>query len=131
MVEYSDREWSDLKNKMITFVRSKNENDCRLLKKKFNRATLLLMEYVSGIDLLHLDPNKAASLFKETQGKENLKGIGKLIVLDFILNNWDRLPIIWDNEGNYANIMFQDDGSVVGIDNVKKKKKSFFYFFFF
>lgn len=27
-------------------------------------------------------------------------------MFDVLINNWDRLPIIWDNDGNIGNIMF-------------------------
>jgi len=43
--------------------------------------------------------------------------------MDIVCNNWDRLPIMWNNEGNFRNIMLhhnpdtEDDWEVVGIDN--------------
>ena len=89
------------------------------MEKKFNRANLLIIEYVSGVDLLHLSPKRAIGIFKTKEGKENLKNIGKLIVLDFLVNNLDRIPVVWFNVGNFRNVMFQDNSTVVGIDNVK------------
>eukprot|EP00405_Crypthecodinium_cohnii_P041117 CAMPEP_0206562168 /NCGR_PEP_ID=MMETSP0325_2-20121206/22069_1 /ASSEMBLY_ACC=CAM_ASM_000347 /TAXON_ID=2866 /ORGANISM="Crypthecodinium cohnii, Strain Seligo" /LENGTH=609 /DNA_ID=CAMNT_0054064289 /DNA_START=46 /DNA_END=1875 /DNA_ORIENTATION=- len=42
--------------------------------------------------------------------------VGRLIALDVVLNNLDRLPAIWTNEGNLGNVMINLSGEVIGID---------------
>jgi len=48
--------------------------------------------------------------------------LGRLMAFDVIINNFDRIPLVWSNEGNLANIMLSgsmDETSsltVVGID---------------
>lgn len=43
---------------------------------------------------------------------------GLLLGLDIFLNNWDRLPLIWENEGNPNNIIFSTISGVWAIDQV-------------
>lgn len=45
-----------------------------------------------------------------------LRRIGSLVALDCLLNNLDRLPAIWFNEGNLSNVMVCNGGEVIGID---------------
>lgn len=33
--------------------------------------------------------------------------IGKMIAGDLLINNSDRFPLVWDNDGNYQNILFE------------------------
>lgn len=43
--------------------------------------------------------------------------IGRLCVLDVLLNNFDRIPLpLWQNEGNLTNVLVTSDSTVVGID---------------
>jgi len=48
-----------------------------------------------------------------------LHDIGSLMAFDVLLNNWDRIPLIWDNEGNSGNFLFVKNDlqrPLVGID---------------
>lgn len=45
-----------------------------------------------------------------------LKSLGRIIAMDMLINNYDRLPLVWMNEGNLANLLFVEQG-VVAIDN--------------
>jgi len=71
------------------------------------------MEYVNGVDLESLSPDLA----KETFGKESvLKEIGHLLVFDIMINNSDRLPCIWKNDGNLKNVLVSK-GHICPIDH--------------
>ena len=54
-------------------------------------------------------------------GKNNLLQFGRMIGLDFITNNFDRFPVVWDNTGNPGNVMFygnvEEDGVVTELAN--------------
>jgi hypothetical protein len=39
-----------------------------------------------------------------------------ILALDVIINNFDRLPLIWDNEGNLENLLLDREGRLWGID---------------
>ena len=51
-------------------------------------------------------------------GKRTCIEIGKILSFDMLINNWDRLPYIWNNEGNLGNLMVTNDINrpIVGID---------------
>jgi len=116
VLEYKDSEWKRLKSKIFQLAES--EGDLLKFKKELNRPVLLVMEYVHGIDFEHLGDN-ASNFFGGDNGKQRLQEVGRIISLDILTNNWDRLPVVWDNEGNLGNLFIQmgkDDGKVVGID---------------
>jgi len=56
------------------------------------------MEFIPGKDLEQLS-SQDRQLFQGREGKRLLHEIGRLICLDIVTNNWDRLPVIWHNEG--------------------------------
>ncbi len=56
------------------------------------------MEYIRGSDLERLGPT-AGALLNGEHGHKLLKELGLLVSLDILTNNWDRLPVLWDNEG--------------------------------
>jgi hypothetical protein len=79
---------------------------------------IMLMEFVKGkefsvpgvCDLLCSD---------NVNGQKRCYQLGRLIMFDVFINNWDRLPIIWDSkEGNIDNILFleSDQTPIIGID---------------
>jgi len=78
------------------------------------------MEYVRGNSLASLSFS-SEKLFSEKEGKKRLYDIGQLISIDVICNNWDRVPIIWPNNGNFENILIETidtstPGKIVGVD---------------
>ena len=38
------------------------------------------------------------------------------MAFDALVNNVDRIPLLWDNEGNTANLMLDSSSQVIGID---------------
>merc|ERR1719253_250215 len=40
-----------------------------------------------------------------------LQMLGRLLAADILLNNFDRLPAIWDNEGNAGNLLVASHAS--------------------
>jgi len=85
-----------------------------------DRPFLLIMEYVRGNSLASLSFS-SEKLFSEKEGKKRLYDIGQLISIDVICNNWDRVPIIWPNNGNFENILIETidtstPGKIVGVD---------------
>jgi hypothetical protein len=66
-----------------------------------------------------MDESKSPKQIKNT--KRLLRQLGKLVAFDMLCNNWDRLPVIWDNEGNLRNIRVEhigvDEPNIVALDN--------------
>jgi len=76
------------------------------------------MEFIPGKEFSSADI-KNLLLPGTEEARVNCFSIGKLIAFDVFINNWDRLPIIWDSkEGNVDNIFFSNNPStpVLGID---------------
>lgn len=84
-----------------------------LMKSRTSLADfVVVMEFASG------------AVLQGVEGMQTLQGelapsvlhqLGSLIALDCVLNNVDRVPAIWLNDGNLSNVMVTADG-VVGID---------------
>ena len=100
-----------------------------------SRPFLFIMEYVQGVPLADViagtpgatgkegsrwtddtfgTTTKSGSLALHTVGTENLLQLGRMVGLDFIMNNFDRFPVVWANNGNPDNVMFY--GSCDGDD---------------
>lgn len=101
MIEYSPfdrkiREWKDIKLRLET-LSSHNSK----VQKELNRGFFIIMEYIPNVGGLE-------NMKSEDFSSEVLKDIGRMVVLDVVLNNWDRLPtgILWDHEGNPNNMLF-------------------------
>jgi len=75
----------------------------------------MVMEFMDGVDFEHLGDLERLLLSGEGT---IVKEIGHIIAFDMFINNWDRLPIVWQNEGNLGNLFVQnvDKGKIVGID---------------
>jgi len=74
-------------------------------------STLAITEFVPGQSL----DRAQDALISPTE--DFLAGIGRLCMLDVLLNNFDRIPLpLWQNEGNLSNVLVTSDGTVIGID---------------
>jgi hypothetical protein len=69
------------------------------------------MEMVAGQQLNAISEADAAHYFdgETPESIAFLTQMGRIIALDVLLNNWDRLPVIWDNEGNWGNLIVSHD----------------------
>ena len=101
--------WVDCKKNLKDFAtRNQMYSEERKIAKELYRAFFLLIELVEGAvsleDLMN-DEQLANEILKNPKV---LHDIGKMIVMDIVLNNCDRFPLglIWDHEGNPSNILF-------------------------
>jgi hypothetical protein len=67
---------------------------------------LTLMEYAPGKSLMEVTSITNKVCYE----------LGRLTSFDVLTNNWDRLPLIWNNKGNGENIILCND-FVIGIDH--------------
>jgi hypothetical protein len=68
----------------------------------------VLLEFIAGCSFRELDLASSRHLFGhelDERGKTRLRELGRLLALDAVLNNSDRLPLMWNNQGNAGNIM--------------------------
>lgn len=109
-----------------------------VVEKELNRPFLLVMEQINGKSIFELatENGKEPEQIKQTisnyfGNSKYLKQIGKILLLDVLLNNLDRMPLIWDNEGNLENLLFsKETESVYAIDQAiypvsKKLEKNY------
>ena len=87
------------------------------------RPVVLVMEYVEGVTMSRI-PAAASSAFFSCESplaKPVLRAVGRIMALDVFTNNWDRIPLVHDNGGNFGNVILQqprEGGAVlVAIDN--------------
>jgi len=75
---------------------------------------VLLLDFIPGPTLGAVEQNKLLS----SDGLVALQDLGRILVLDIVLNNWDRLPLpnLWTHEGNPDNFILSSRG-LVAIDN--------------
>jgi len=95
-----------------------SDGDRLRAKKELKRPFIMVMEFVEGVDFEHLGEKELLFLSGEN-GKNGLRKIGRLVGLDMFINNWDRLPVVWQNDGNLGNIFIQVQDSkcrIVGLD---------------
>eukprot|EP00041_Stephanoeca_diplocostata_P016054 m.312304 g.312304 ORF g.312304 m.312304 type:complete len:397 (+) comp20238_c0_seq9:270-1460(+) len=84
---------------------------------------ILLKAYLPGTNFGSLDVARTTEIFGveghlSPNGVKRLREIGRILALDVLCNNGDRLPLIWDNRGNPGNIMMAKGvGKAVSIDS--------------
>eukprot|EP01080_Neovahlkampfia_damariscottae_P007399 gene7399-11723_t len=69
--------------------------------KTFSRPFFMIMEFVDN-------SHELGDIDEKCLLSENvLKDIGRIVIFDVILNNWDRMPtgILWEHEGNPNNLI--------------------------
>ena len=75
---------------------------------------LMVMEFVEGTSLKDRD----ASERLVACDKALLHSLGRILAVDSLLNNWDRLPALrtWPHKGNLDNVLIAKSGEIVAID---------------
>ena len=116
VIPYCDIEFKDLQQVISKLAQGEDRHKA---SKNLNRPQILIMEFVDGISLYELNKDLVEKYFnaKSELSKDVLCTLGKVLALDCFLNNFDRVPLIHNNEGNYANVMLQDNGKIIAIDN--------------
>jgi hypothetical protein len=72
-----------------------------------------VVEFVPGVVLQGLEGH---NVLTGQAAVSTFRAMGSIIALDCLLNNVDRVPAIWDNDGNLSNIMVSGGDTVIGID---------------
>ena len=140
IINRQSREGTDVLNNMIM-------KEPRV-KDYLSQPLFILMEYVKGVvlgdvildsgNIRNESPDRNKFVYDKfgdpprslhDVGRNNLLQFGRMIGLDFITNNFDRFPVVWNNNGNPGNVMFygntEEDGvaeevanRIVAIDNM-------------
>eukprot|EP00929_Paragymnodinium_shiwhaense_P082869 TRINITY_DN4387_c0_g1_i2.p1 TRINITY_DN4387_c0_g1~~TRINITY_DN4387_c0_g1_i2.p1 ORF type:complete len:613 (-),score=137.90 TRINITY_DN4387_c0_g1_i2:607-2445(-) len=80
-----------------------------------DKTSVAVLEFVPGVVMQGVD---AHNMLKDPELAEILiPQVGAIIALDALLNNVDRMPALWANDGNFSNVMLAPDGKkALGID---------------
>lgn len=89
-----------------------------------SQAHMFLNSFVPGKSLAQFDHASSVALLGpegslSSDGVSVLHQIGRVLALDVLLNNGDRLPLIWQNQGNAGNLIIartEDGPKVYSID---------------
>ena len=112
------KEHESLYNTVCIYLMAKEEEDASSAKAvgrvrngvgfHLNQSHLAVMELVQNGQMLEsLPPDVAKAVLdpKTDGGRQRLEEIGRMMVFDMLINNSDRIPLIWDNEGNPRNFL--------------------------
>ena len=121
LVKWTDEEIGPLKETLLKLAGEISAGDTVKVQKEIDRPFLMrtlpsssssflfiyfllivvVMEYIDGKDLETIDFEQCSSIFSTADGQPNerLRALGRLLALDIVCNNWDRLPLLWDNSG--------------------------------
>ena len=86
------------------------------------KSFLLVIEFMRGDSIYSIGPNK----FFEKWNEKSLAGVGMVIALDMLINNWDRFPVpqLWENEGNPGNLMILQKNRSSDVGEEKNSSES-------
>jgi hypothetical protein len=109
IIEYIDPEFNDM---ILNLERATLTNTNTYHKITYDikeRPFLLIYEYVPNLILYDFGISRADMIFKEQnfKSREIFMSIGKILAVDVLFNNYDRLPWLWDNPGNPNNLLFR------------------------
>jgi hypothetical protein len=90
--------------------------------KKFKHFTI--QQYLPGCSLLGDDGKTIDTTEKLHKSLHDVfnrdvscNSIGRIMAFDMLINMWDRIPLIWDNDGNDGNL-FVHNRKMYAIDNI-------------
>lgn len=108
VVQYSDKEFK----KIIHYMRSVSYTE-RYITNRINceldRPFFLVMDYIPSLHFLTLGQSRAKTcLGRDSRiGHQRLRTIGEIVAFDVWINNSDRVPVIWSNDGNPNNFVIE------------------------
>jgi len=93
------------------------ESDSLPVKSILRFEFLCVMEFLDGVGMMGMPAHDYLKKLEGTAEPRPWRELGRLMAFDMLVNNLDRLPLAWSNEGNLSNIMLGSSvGTVVGID---------------
>lgn len=78
-----------------------------------------ILEFIPGIGVQGQELHERLEAMPPERLDSFWYQVGEIVAFDALINNLDRVPLVWDNEGNTANLMLREDNegvAVVGID---------------
>ena len=116
-----DNEFKQFKRGIFALYKNQGFDPPSGVQQLFDAPALVMTELVVGVPLCHKSAGQRPLL------REDYLALGRIFVLDLVINNYDRLPCrsVWrrdyqrlQSQGNPGNLMFgTEPGDVVAIDH--------------
>lgn len=98
-------EEADLFWESITHAPFTNAHDAQRLSQYTPYSTFYVMEYVPQASSLIMSTDQAQRLLGEPTRSGVWESMARTMALDVLMNNYDRMPLVWGNEGNPSNVL--------------------------
>jgi len=115
LVCWPSEEWYSITNCIKLLNQRKRESERHRVSKILKYPCFEVIQFVGGLTVM--DESVKLNELKTYE-------IGRLVIYDCLINNWDRFELIWDHDGetNFGNLLFSNGTSnstahpIVGID---------------
>jgi hypothetical protein len=99
----------------IAMLSTLNRKDVlgRVATTLYEQFYLILMQYQRGVSFGAAGKERMAAALADS---EHVRQLGAILALDVLVNNVDRLPLIWDHQGNAGNVMLNERNQPISID---------------
>jgi hypothetical protein len=79
--------------------------------RELDRPFLVVLQYLPATYFLQIGKNEAKEFFAQDRkmGFRRCREIGEIIAVDILLNNDERVPVIWDSDGNPSGFLLSLD----------------------
>mmetsp|Transcript_125919 Transcript_125919/g.403135 ORF Transcript_125919/g.403135 Transcript_125919/m.403135 type:complete len:535 (-) Transcript_125919:34-1638(-) len=116
VIEYTSKEANDMRLN-VKYAPTSGESDNVPIRRILQHDFLCVMEFVSGVGMMGIPAHNYLRKRQDAISSTPWRDLGRLMAFDMLVNNYDRLPLAWSNEGNLGNVMLGCSvGDVVGID---------------
>ncbi|CAE6920034.1 argC [Symbiodinium natans] len=121
VVRWVDQEYASIHDTLRS-VDPNEEQGLNMLKLRLHHRNCEffgILEYIPGIGVQGQELHERLQAMQPHRLDAFWYQVGEIVAFDALINNVDRVPLLWDNEGNTANLMLREDAedvAVVGID---------------
>jgi len=112
VVQWSNGEYQRMVEEMKLCSYSEVKTKTKV-RRELDRAYALLMEYIPGFSLADIGPSRLSTALQQPNSQTLLHQIGRIVAGDLLVNNSDRIPLVWHNNGNPNNLLFSLNPAVV------------------
>jgi len=112
VVQWSNGEYQRMVEEMKLCCYSEVKTKTKV-RRELDRAYALLMEYIPGFSIMDIGPARLSAALNLPNSVSLLHQIGRIVAGDLLVNNSDRIPLVWHNNGNPNNLLFSLNPAVV------------------
>eukprot|EP00930_Biecheleria_cincta_P085022 TRINITY_DN74448_c0_g1_i1.p1 TRINITY_DN74448_c0_g1~~TRINITY_DN74448_c0_g1_i1.p1 ORF type:complete len:285 (-),score=48.95 TRINITY_DN74448_c0_g1_i1:297-1151(-) len=111
-----DDETATLRRCLQKLAPAVSDDNWLQVRKIIHHPHLSLVEFVDGFGMMGTQAHNYLQQAR-TNDPPHWFELGRLMAFDMLINNFDRAPLVWTNDGNLSNVMLGSSlDSVVGID---------------